>query len=334
MKPTYTDIVSELSTPEQGGKYVQKRDDRIKVLRVFAARRKYKNISLEALLLVVNPNDLPLYEEISSDGFSINQLAAEGADFSNETRLCINLLNEEYREVFHILAEDICQVLICQSSTKVGILAVFERIQKWQKLLHQNGPKGLSDEKQVGLFGELKVLHDLFLNHLSAREAIEGWVGPKRADQDFQFDDLSVEVKTSRSSLPDFIRVSNERQLESRNHEDLILVLLSVCDDQITGVTLPQLVEQIEASLNERVCSTFKDRLFNYGYLHAQKHLYQDQSYAFNHCSYYKVDDGFPRIISDGLPIGVNNVKYKVNVDACHSHLVSEPVVISKIESL
>jgi hypothetical protein len=74
--------------------------------------------------------------------------------------------------------------------------AISETIASWKSLLRQK--MLISEERQVGLIGEL-----LFLQQLAARtnwdEAISAWLGPQSEEHDFCLKRSDVEVKTTTS---------------------------------------------------------------------------------------------------------------------------------------
>ena len=54
----------------------------------------------------------------------------------------------------------------------------------------------LSDDQELGLFGELLVL-DHLIGSIGAHKAVDSWQGPTREEHDFGLDDFDIEVKTT-----------------------------------------------------------------------------------------------------------------------------------------
>jgi hypothetical protein len=187
----------------------------------------------------------------------------------------------------------------------------------------------LSAEARVGLFAEMEVLRTWLIPRLGAEAAINAWTGPKAAPQDFQADSCAIEVKATRSSAPQHIRISSERQLETRNLNRLFLVRFSVDEKPAQGVSLPRAVDDIRSLLESHplVLLEFNILLLRVGYLDDHAPQYLGELYAIRERYVYEVREGFPRIIESQLPVGLGKVSYDVDSGACEPFAVLESVV-------
>ncbi|MFF5171546.1 PD-(D/E)XK motif protein [Micromonospora sp. NPDC000089] len=196
------------------------------------------------------------------------------------------------------------------------------RILRWQNFL-KAGPDGLSEESQVGLFAELKVILRLVEEGVPVRDAVAAWTGPMGAPQDFQFDRFSVEVKASRQAKPTTIRVSSERQLDTKYLGRLYLVHLAI-DAKANGAgdSLPRLVESVRelAGRTLDLGLSFDDALLAYGYVDSHASRYNARLFMVRDMDIFEVRNGFPRITEDLLPEGVGSVSYGLALSACEQY--------------
>lgn len=103
-------------------------------------------------------------------------------------------------------------------------------VRSWRDLVQRASM--LSDDKQLGLRGELSVLR--MLTEAVGREALSAWVGPLGAAHDFRIGTTELEVKTTRS--------------ETRNHAiSSMLQLVASPDAHLYVISLQYTVAGAEA---------------------------------------------------------------------------------------
>lgn len=210
--------------------------------------------------------------------------------------------------------------------------AIITSIHKLQNLFANNGGP-LGPEARVGLFAELEVLRNWLIPSLGAEAAINAWTGPRSAPQDFQDEGCAIEVKATRSSLPQRIRISSERQLDTRTLNRLFLVRFSVDEKPSQGLSLPEAVSRVCSLLGSSplVLLEFNNLLTRVGYHASHEPHYLGEEYAIRDRSVYEVKDGFPRIIESQLPAGLGKVSYEIDAGACQPYLVSETTVMDTL---
>jgi len=331
MTDQFKDIVEsleELEDPIQGGLFIQKRDPRIRVLDVFAARKI--GTGLEALLVQIDPALLSGIEEWpQSEGFHV-VIKPEGT----AALICLELLGPEFRDVFLTLAEDICKVIAPETDPGKAIREMHRLLFRWQEFLKRHRPDGLPQEQRAGLFGELEILRTLFLKILDPVQAVGGWRGCKKANQDFQFPKLALEVKTTRAVTPDRIHISNVQQLDDDGIDSMFLSLVWVDQNESNGTSLPAIVGEIRDLLPHPALSMFNEGLIEVGYLDAHESLYERDLYQVKEIMNFEVGDGFPRMRRHQVPDGVKDVKYQISIDACRPFLSDESVVLNAVQKL
>lgn len=124
-----------------------------------------------------------------------------------------------------------------------GVKFLQSQLEKWHELLKRSSKK-LSEEKEIGLFGELVTLEKLLKS--GEVDVIEGWKGPLGAAQDFLTSHGPIEVKTVKSSNVT-IKVSSLEQLDFP--PKVLLTIITLDQDESKGISLFEQVEKIGALL-------------------------------------------------------------------------------------
>lgn len=331
MTESFSEIVDSFENTDQKGIFVQRRDPRVSVLDVFAARKIA--CGLEALLVQVQPVLLPGIEDWpQSEGFHVEIRPAEGKP--GFALVCLELSSTKFRDVFLALAEDICSVLLLEKEPDEAIHAMLRRLFRWQEFLRKYRPDGLSEEDRIGLFGELEVLRSLFLGSLEDSKAVAGWRGCRGANQDFQYPSFALEVKTTRAATPDRIHISNVLQLDEEGIDTMFLCLVLVEQNESTGISLPGIVAEVRNRLNGHALDLFNEGLIEVGYLDTHVSNYTTTLYRVKEVRPFSVIGEFPRLLYKAIPKGVKGVKYQVSIDACDPYLVDYNAVISVVRKL
>ena len=135
---------------------------------------------------------------------------------SGRSELTVTLTSPDYLELFRALCADlISSARFMNRADEVHALsALVARILRWQGLLKGKRGGVLDAGEQLGLFGELVILRDIFLAHTDAFSALSAWRGPSGAEQDFQFAGWLFEVKSQLASSDRLIRISSAHQLD------------------------------------------------------------------------------------------------------------------------
>jgi len=67
--------------------------------------------------------------------------------------------------------------------------------------------------------------------------------------------------------------------------------------------------------LDPYALSLFEERVAEAGFI--ENEIYKNYIYKFNGFRYFSVKEGFPRITKIQLPIGIEKVKYEIDLEAC-----------------
>jgi hypothetical protein len=277
---------------------------------------------------VYKPENFP---DLKSFCISVERLPEDPVEYKV---IKIILLDDDYKEIFSVLSDDIINAVNNAGNKKQAIDTFYSRLSRWINFLESFGFSGLGKESARGLFGELWFLYT-YLIKTGYPKSVESWTGPKGTPQDFQFPGIAVEVKTTIMKQPQKIRISNELQLDDKGLEDLFLFHLSLIERLENGDTLPSIIKQIRDSLEKNIQnkSYFNQMLFDSGYLDQHEDHYSSTGYNIRQESFFMVSEGFPRLIESDLPEGVGDLTYSVNVSGCSKFSVSKEIVLKAIKT-
>ena len=236
------------------------------------------------------------------------------------TRLCLVLADDRYRDVFEVLVNDVGERIALTPGQEEGVKTFIARLHVWQNFMRRHGVQGLTNEAQIGLFGELTFLADHLIDRLPAHDSVNAWKGPTGGNQDFDIGERCVEVKTTTVIPPLSVNIVNMTQLDESLVELLLLCHTSLALDGRDGESLPELVVRLRTNLHVQDVSALDDfnaKLIEAGYLDSHRELYSDTRYRHRETTFFRVIEGFPRITADDLRVGIAECSYTVLLTAC-----------------
>lgn len=284
-----------------------------------------------ALLLEVPASAIPAKAEYpQSNGFRIETVPITYGP-TGDVRLVLSITDNRYLDIFSVLVSDIIDHVASQPDRQSSVKEFIARLIRWQNFLKRHAPEGLSEEAQQGLYGELWFFRNYMLLNMDSVSAASAWVGPRRANQDFQLDRCAVEVKTTSAGSHQLIQITNIRQLDDTGIEVLLLLHISL-DIRLGGLqSLPELVYEIRTLLeNQKVkaLSIFNECLIDAGYLDIHENRYEELKYTIRNYDFFKVCQGFPRILESELLPGIGDVHYSVALASCIPFKVDETAAL------
>lgn len=122
-------------------------------------------------------------------------------------------------------------------------------VRRWQKFLSA-GVEGLSEERQRGLWGELRFLRNDLVAVFGPQDSVSAWQGSRAAHQDFLFSSGAVEIKTTIAKGPHVVQITSERQLDDKGLPALYLRHFALAVREGVGETLPQMVGFIASAIS------------------------------------------------------------------------------------
>jgi hypothetical protein len=225
---------------------------------------------------------------------------------------------EDQLNIFIPFVTNICELIDTPHPEILG--SVKTAIAKWRNFWAVSSESILSEENQIGLLGELIVLEQLYLKGI--KEAFKYWVGYKGREIDFEFPNVLLEVKASKSNSRTH-RVNGLNQLSDRQKTNLYIV--SILADNIdtryqTSVNLK--VNDLEAIIYkmdpDKIDHFFKAiSLVGYTPIHAEK--YTKFYINLDEIQAYLVTSSFPRLTSNMIASQMSNrvsrVSYNITLE-------------------
>ena len=262
-------------------------------------------------------------------------ISTSGELLGGSTYFNLVLQSNENAEIFLTLCRSLMSAtsIISADHDAAALEMVLTRLRRWQEILKSGGNKTLSLEKQIGLFGELLVLKDLFIANLEPFEAVSCWNGPLGDEQDFGYSDSLVEVKTARSTRDREFTVSSLAQLDTTSGNiTVVFQTLGVFEDAPpNGLSLNGMVRDVKRHLSGHgaAISELDTRLALSGYV-------EDADY--DRCHFvpasrrlFAVRDEFPRIEAKDVRVGIAKARYEVQLEDCLRFELAPDVAIARI---
>jgi Putative PD-(D/E)XK family member, (DUF4420) len=196
--------------------------------------------------------------------------------------------------------------------------AVRDSLAALRQLFAQNAR--LSDEQEVGLFGELRVLQHL-IDRMGGPAAVDCWRGPHGEEHDFDIDGDDVEVKATLSENRRHW-IGHIGQLQSTLGRSLWLVSIQLTTAAAVGTSLPMVVGAIRSSLTDaQSVDDFDRRLEAVGWRNEDTELYQRRLRLRSRPLVFEVDVRFPALTTARLaaaaldPVRFSQVRYMIDLD-------------------
>jgi hypothetical protein len=239
-------------------------------------------------------------------GIDVVWVAARG-------ELVLVLADQEDWEIFAQLCQDLSKN--CSGVTKHHdcFSIIFLRLAQWQRLLMHAKPRILEEHEIRGLFAELSFLE--LLNSQIGASALETWMGPEGAPQDFSVGKSLFEIKAHLSGSSQKVFISSPEQLHSPRGAPLFLVVGTLLFAKGSNKSLSALVNRLSSSFESVQADQFWGKLGKAGYLPLED--YEHRCYDVSSFSAYCVEGDFPRIVPGEVPNGLSEVKYCLAISAC-----------------
>lgn len=169
--------------------------------------------------------------------FGYRQMRISGKD---RTFLVLQCTSSRLLPQFSLLADDVLEAVA--SNPNEADKATRSTLERWKEMLRDTQSRLLSDEKLVGIYGELLFLEQLTMHH--GVEALSTWTGPQGMRHDFELVDASFEVKTTTNHNNLSVTFHGSRQLEQTDGLPLYIVVYQI-EKSLNGVSVPALLQRL-----------------------------------------------------------------------------------------
>jgi hypothetical protein len=251
--------------------------------------------------------------------------------------LSLKLLNETHRDIFYRLCLDIVDSTKNAATEAEALGVAISQTWRWHRLLRGGRDHLLSPDEQRGLIGELVLLERILIPTLQPFKALDSWMGPQGAAQDFELGAVHIESKAHGRSPSPTVRISSEYQLNEQELEALYLSVVEVSavqtseNDSSTLTEIAERIKQTIVTIDSASINGFEDNLLAAGFNWADD--YSSWRWAVGSIQLYRVKDGFPRITPHDLKLGIEGVRYGISVTECEPFKTSDESLVSIIQS-
>lgn len=250
-------------------------------------------------------------------------------DQSGKWNFDLSVQDKKFDEVFLRLVDDMHARSAVAPNERVAIDRVGVVIDEWRRLLKPRASEVLSIEELRGLIGELWLVIYEFSKVRSIIASIEGWLGPLGLPQDFWYAEDGYHEAKSIGPATTHIKISSENQLDATDLE-LVVLLVGSTDDQSPGaINLPMLTDRVLAALSEEGASPehFNERLTWLG-VDLSEPFYNDTWFVVSRVTSYEVGPNFPAIRASSLSLGLDRVRYRIDLGAIEDFKRSSAEVV------
>lgn len=202
---------------------------------------------------------------------------------------------------------------------------VVEIIRSWASFLKPQ-KTGLTESEYIGFLGELYTLVEVISYNHSPAEALNFWVGPNGKNQDFIFNNIAIEVKTSFSSEARKISISSLNQLEKVTDNLYIYHLIFNPSESGLGLSLKGLYEKFKDLIdnNLELELEFFRKISNL-YGKANDRQLKNNNFLISEAT-YEVTDSFPCIRNSDVPNSVAGVRYDLLIPSIKGYEVDKSI--------
>lgn len=267
----------------------------------------YREIDHKTLVMVSNkePELLPSSKSI---------VVAKGRRLDGRWVLTFTLMRTEQDSVFELLCADLIAYSQSAENEATALNLTVKRFKQWNKLLEHQRKSLMDESNRKGLLGELTYLCEVIDGGYPIVAAVQGWVGPDGADQDFVYTDGWREVKSVGVSASS-VKISSLEQLANSDPGELVVMLIDKCAPERSGAV--SLGEQVDRTF-ERVrkdadaLSLLESKLMRYGFIDLPE--YREQKYVCSGKMRFRVDADFPRLTADNVAPQIIETQYSISL--------------------
>lgn len=302
-------------------------------LELQAGRRSPDNA--EAVLVGFPSMHLSASDKLpEGQGFAVERVNPQG---DSKLWLALTRRPSGSEDLFASMASDVVGALddaVAAGSTEQKLLRVFiGRVGAWQEFMRK-GLQALSPEAEIGLVGELSVLRSIIDAGVPASLAVESWLGPLDALQDFELGTGALEVKSTLSAIGFLAKIGSLEQLEDSVRQPLFVVSVRL-KQTTTGKTLPEIVDEMQCIVKgdpeaERLLA---ERLLAAGFIEQHTDRYV-RRFIQAGTRITEVDKNFPRLTLGSVPFGITKASYEIDLDKAAGTIVEIDEALKKLGAM
>ncbi len=267
----------------------------------------YKEIDQKTLVIVTDkePELLPSSKSI---------IVAKGRRVDGRWALSFTLMRIEQDSVFELLCADLITYSHAAENELSALHLVVKRFKQWNKLLEHQRKNLMDESSRKGLLGELIYLCDVIDSGYPLAAAIQGWVGPDGADQDFVYASGWYEIKSVGISASS-VKISSLEQLANSDPGELVIMRIDKCAPERSGaVSLGEQVDLILARVHKDpdALLLLESKLMRCGFIDLPE--YREQKYVCSGKMRFRIDADFPKLSAANVAPQITETQYSISL--------------------
>ena len=247
--------------------------------------------------------------------------------FNDTGYVVLELTDNSYFDLFNDLIISIYQRIYKLSEVEEYSNIFIQMFYKWSEFFDDKKSNKLSQDIIKGLFGELFILKTLIIDtsSLYLNDLLSSWKGPYDKGHDFVFDKKNIEVKTKDISKSN-VKISSEYQLEKEFAKDLELLVLSVENNYIEGISLSKLLNEVK----EEIIKKMGDFSIVLTALSQKNITTQNISEYDNYCFkakekiIYECNDEFPKLTKSNIHEAISGITYTLQLKQLERFIINK----------
>ena len=247
--------------------------------------------------------------------------------YSQQHLLVLELHDNLYYDIFDDLIVSLYYAIKDIKEVDKYTRKIIQTFNRWSDFFEDESTYLLSKEEVKGLYGELYVLKNMITESSSSSidEILSSWRGLYDGPYDFVTDIKNIEVKT-KTLTKNTVNISSEYQLENENNKGIELLVLSVKEDIINGMSVRQLVEKIKTLVFTK-SGDFSIVLKSLRQKHiTQKNIIQYDNHRFIALEQivYNCNCGdFPRLVQSNTHSSITKIRYSLELTHLNAFILS-----------
>jgi len=223
-------------------------------------------------------------------------------------------------QIFRSLSLDIISVTSKCEKTKNAFVIILRRLNKWHEFLKKERSGLLPESEIKGLLGELLFINNQLEPTFGIDQSIKFWQGPDNSPQDFNVFSCGIEAKCQLGTTKPYVKITSAEQLCPQLPKMFLYVVTlgSSTKDSPDSYNLPTLINSFRTRLeivSLDALERFNNLIYQTGYIDLEE--YEEYSYIVVNEELYFVDEKFPRICPENLPVGISKLTYNIDLHEC-----------------
>lgn len=262
-----------------------------------------------AALLVVVVDEVNSVELLLDDIFS--GLTIYQDQSAREFTIICRLDDANLEHKFGYVCQDIVKDAHRYTTGEDLYRYLVNQLKQWSGFLKPKR-EGLSDEKYLGLWGELWFIAEHCLERFDADTVAHSYNGPEGSSQDISGLDFTLEVKSTYSKSPKELNISSLEQLDaSCEHQGICLLRVDKSED---GESIETLVAAIEKFLSSDDDALMLFRRKSSKLLGEASLKQMSTKNVTLQESCWKITPDFPALKRSEIPVEITKANYKITL--------------------